>query len=395
MEEKHDDKSKLSWFWKWFLNNQAVTALLVILLVLLNILVFSKVSYIFSPIWEFLSIVGLPILFGGLLYYFLNPLVNALEKQGLSRVMSITVIFIGIIALITWGIVILIPKIQEQTMSFANNWPSYWKVIESKTNEFISQPIFSQYAEQLEQIAENVFDSVGSIVKGISKNTVLGLGSFIGTVANVVVTVVTTPFILFYLLKDGKGLGDSFVKLLPTKARKPTKKVLIDINKQVSQYIRGQLTVAFAVAVMFIIGFSIIGLDYSVTLGIFAGFLNLIPYIGSAIAMIPALLLALVSGPAMLIKVLIVFGLEQVIEGRFVSPIVLGSQLKIHPVTIIFVLLTAGKLFGVVGVIIGIPGYAALKVLITHLYEWYRTVSKLYEDDEVELEIETEKKPNV
>ena len=82
----------------------------------------------------------------------------------------------------------------------------------------------------------------------------------------------------------------------------------------------------------------------------------------------------------MLIKVLIVFAIEQTVEGRFISPLVLGSQLSIHPVTILVVLLTSGKLFGIVGVILGIPVYAAAKVIITH-FEWYQIVSGLYDED--------------
>ena len=151
------------------------------------------------------------------------------------------------------------------------------------------------------------------------------------------------------------------------------------MNQQVSSYIRGQLTVAFAVAVMFMIGFSIIGLEYSITLGIVAGVLNLIPYLGSFLAMIPAIFLGIVGGPVLLLKVIIVFVIEQTLEGRFVSPLVLGSQLSIHPITILFVLLTSGKLFGLVGVILGIPVYAAAKVIITNVFQWYKQVSGLYE----------------
>lgn len=89
----------------------------------------------------------------------------------------------------------------------------------------------------------------------------------------------------------------------------------------------------------------------------------------------------------MVLKVLIVFVVEQTIEGRVVSPLVLGSQLNIHPVTIIFVLLTSGKIFGFVGVVLGIPAYAALKVLVTYVFEWYKKVSSLYEDEEKPEEI--------
>ena len=138
---------------------------------------------------------------------------------------------------------------------------------------------------------------------------------------------------------------------------------------------------AFAVAIMFMIGFAVIGLEYAVTLGIIAGFLNLIPYLGSFLAMIPAIFLAIVAGPFMIIKVLIVFAVEQTIEGRLISPLVLGNQLSIHPVTILLVLLTSGKLFGIIGVILGIPVYAAAKVVITHVFEWYTTISSLYEEN--------------
>ncbi len=92
-------------------------------------------------------------------------------------------------------------------------------------------------------------------------------------------------------------------------------------------------------------------------------------------------LLAIVAGPFMIIKVLIVFAVEQTIEGRLISPLVLGNQLAIHPVTILLVLLTSGKLFGIIGVILGIPVYAAAKVVITHVFEWYTTISSLYEEN--------------
>lgn len=389
MKIKEEQEHRLSWFWKWFLNNKAVTGLLVVLLCLLIVLTFTKVSYLFEPVWQFFGVVGLPIVLSGILYYMLNPVVNWLEKKKIKRIWGITILFILIITLLTWGIVVLIPKLQEQTTSFIKNAPSYWHIIESKSNELFASPIFEQFRDPIEQASQNMFNSIGNTIQQLSKNAFQGIGSLVGAVANVVLALVTMPFILFYLLKDGKRLPEYFIKFLPNKVRKPTLNVLTDINKQVSQYIRGQLTVAFSVAVIFIIAFSLIGLEYSVTLGIMAGFLNLIPYLGSALAMIPAILLGIVAGPAMLIKVIIVFIVEQTIEGRFISPLVLGSQMNIHPVTIIFVLLTSGKLFGVVGVILGLPGYAAIKVLVTHIFEWYREVSSLYEEEQDDPDIIT------
>lgn len=378
---KGTEKRPLSWFWKWFLNNQAVTSLLVVLLVLLILFMFTKVSYLFEPIWQFLAIVGLPIILAGILYYLMNPAVDYLERKGIKRIYSIFGLFILVIGLIVWGVVVIVPKIQEQSMSFVENLPGYLDIIENKVNEILSDPIFSQVQDQLEASNEKLIASMTDIIQNLSRSTIQNIGSFFGAVATVVLAVITMPFILFYLLKDGRQLAPYFVKFLPTKMRKPSLTVLKEMNDQVSSYIRGQLTVAFAVAIMFMVGFSLIGLDYAITLGIAAGFLNLIPYLGSFLAMVPAVFLGIVGGPVLLVKVLVVFVIEQTIEGRLISPLVLGNELSIHPVTILLVLLTSGKLFGLVGVILGIPVYAAAKVIITHIFEWYTTVSSLYEEE--------------
>lgn len=392
---KETQKKPHSWFWKWFLNNQAVTSLLVILLILLILLLFTKVSYLFEPVWQFLAIVGLPIILAGILYYLMNPTVDYLERKGIKRIYSIFGLFILVVGLIVWGVVVIIPKIQEQSMSFADNLPGYLTIIENKVNEILSDPIFSQVQEQIEASNEKLISSLTDIVQNLSRSTIQNLGSFFGAVATIVLAVITMPFILFYLLKDGRKLAPYFVKFLPTKMRQPSLVVLKEMNDQVSSYIRGQLTVAFAVAVMFMIGFSIIGLDYAITLGIAAGFLNLIPYLGSFLAMIPAVFLGIVGGPVLLIQVLIVFVIEQTIEGRLISPLVLGNELSIHPVTILLVLLTSGKLFGLVGVILGIPVYAAAKVVITHVFKWYTRVSSLYEEEEPIPEAPPEDTPEV
>ena len=130
------------------------------------------------------------------------------------------------------------------------------------------------------------------------------------------------------------------------------------------------------------IGLPIIGLRYAVALAITAGFLNLVPFLGSFLAAIPMVIVGLaIGGPLMLVKVIIVLIIEQTLEGRFISPLVLGKQMSIHPITILFVLLTAGQILGVWGVLLAIPFYATLKVIIVHVYEWYREISVLYREE--------------
>lgn len=374
------DKLTFSWFWRWFLNNKVVTGLLIVLLLLVNTLILTKVAYLFTPFLDFLAIVGLPIIMAAILYYLMNPVVDFLEKKNVKRIYSILGLFVFVAGLLIWGVVVIIPKIQEQTISFVNNFPDYIKVVESSVDDVLANPLFSQVQEQLEASWEKIFAWMTKIIQNMSKATFENLGNFFGAVASVFIAIITMPFILFYLLKDGKKLAPYAVSYLPTKWRTPTLNVLKEMNQQVSSYIRGQLTVAFLVCLIFMIGFAIIGLDYAVTLGIIAGILNLIPYLGSFLAMIPAIFLGIVGGPILLLKVLIVFVVEQTLEGRFISPLILGNQLSIHPITILFVLLTSGKMFGLTGVILGIPVYAATKVLIKAIYQWYVNTSSLYEE---------------
>ncbi|MNI37614.1 pheromone autoinducer 2 transporter [compost metagenome] len=153
------------------------------------------------------------------------------------------------------------------------------------------------------------------------------------------------------------------------------------MNGQISHYIRGQIIVSFCIGILMYIGFLIIGLDYSLVLAIIASCTSIVPYLGPAIAITPALIIATVTSPFMLLKLIIVWTVVQLVEGKFISPQIMGKSLQMHPITIIFVILTAGNLFGVIGIILAVPGYAVLKVIATHLFQWFEMRSHLYDSE--------------
>ena len=375
-KEKH---FTLSWFFKWFLDNKAITVFLVTLLLGLNIFILSKISFLFFPVIDFLSVVMLPVILSGLLFYLLNPLVDLMEKYKINRVLAISIIFIIIAILLIIGLAVAIPNLQRQVVIFAQNVPSYLEDADRVIDDLVTKRLPDDFRPQLEQVLANFSTQATAWASNISSKAVNWVSALISGTSQVIVALIIMPFMLFYLLRDGKGLRDYITQFLPNKLREPVGKVLSEVNQQLSNYVRGQITVAVIVAIMFIILFKIIGLRYAVTLGITAGFLNLVPYLGSFLAMIPALVLGLIAGPVMLLKVIIVFIVEQTIEGRFVSPLILGSQLSIHPITILFVLLTSGSMFGIWGVLLGIPIYASAKVVISAIFDWYKGVSGLYE----------------
>ncbi|HFU3725196.1 TPA: AI-2E family transporter [Streptococcus suis] len=384
MEDKHQ-KFSLTWFFRLFLNSQAVTFLLVTLLTFLTIFIFSKISFLFRPIGSFLEIVLLPMILTGLLYYLLNPMVDWMEKHKISRTVGISILFVLISLLIIWGLAVAIPSIQEQVTSFAQNLPSNIQKIEGQVTGLLQDHRFEQFRPTALEMLNKVNDQIVAYAQKFSSSAVNWASNLISTASQIIVAILIMPFILFYLLRDGQYLNKHITQYLPTKWREPIGTVLSDVNGQLSNYVRGQVTVAIIVALMFSVMFSIIGLSYPITLGVMAGFLNLIPYLGSFLAMIPAVILGLIAGPIMLIKVLVVFMIEQTIEGRFVTPLIIGSSLSIHPITILFVLLTAGQMYGVLGVLLGIPIYASIKVLVKAAFEWYKAHSSLYEDEENEV----------
>lgn len=385
MEPKEKEFS-MSWFFRWFLDNKAITVFLVCLLIGLNLLVLSKISFIFTPIIEFISVIMLPVILAGLLYYLLNPLVDMMEKRKINRLVAITIVFVLITVLLIWGLAVVIPNLQAQIVSFFRNMPSYLKQSKKIIDDLLDSRLSEEFRPQIEQVTENISSQLTTWASKFSAQAVNWASNFVSAASQVIVAVIIMPFILFYLLRDGKNLKGYVTQFLPKKLREPAGQVLSDVNSQLANYVRGQITVAIIVAFMFMILFKIIGLRYGVTLAVVAGVLNLVPYLGSFLAMLPALVLGLIAGPVMLLKVIIVFIVEQTIEGRFVSPLILGSQLSIHPITILFVLLTSGSMFGIWGVLLGIPVYASAKVVITAIFKWYKVVSGLY-DDEVEEEV--------
>ena len=382
---------KKSWFWRMFLNNKTVTFLAIILLVLINILIFTQIGYLFNPVLQFLNLVAFPFVATVILYYLFEPIVNRMTLKGIDKRVSIFTIFIVILLLISWGVSFLVPVIQAQTRSFIDNIPTYRDTINRMMEESFFWPTTDRLFPNISEFfTEFDLSGVTEQLNPILTSTFGSLGSVLGTITQVVTGIFIIPVLLYYLLVEDKKIPNTILYYVPTKYRATVNRMMYQGNYQVSQYIRGQILVATIVGILFGIGYMIIGLDYGITLAVLAGVLNIIPYLGSFIAIIPALIVGLLTGPAMLLKVVLVLVIEQTIEGRFVSPQILGNSMKIHPITILLILLGAGRLFGVSGEILGVPGYEIIKVIFSELYGLYRERSGIYDDEEIPLPLQGE-----
>ena len=359
--------------------------LLILILIGLVVFIFREVSFIFNPLNVFMKTVVLPVVLALIFYYLLRPVLRLLERFKIPRIWGILIIFLGGIGLLTLLSVLVFPFLRGEFQNLIEEFPDYFMRLLNNTDQFLRNSLVGDYYRDSDFNIEALIATLPTGIADTLQATVTGIitrvTSWISTITGVILSIVIVPFILFYLLKDGDKLPDYFLKLLPPRFRDDTREVLRDADKQLGAYIQGQLIVAFCIGVMVYIGFLIIGMDYALLLGALAMVTSIVPYIGPAIAITPAAIIALVTSPFMLVKLAIVWTVVQLVEGNLISPQVMGKTMYIHPVTIIFVLLTAGSLFGVVGVILGIPMYALLRVIVSHLYKLFKRRYNRYETD--------------
>ncbi|MBD5431398.1 MAG: AI-2E family transporter [Lactobacillus sp.] len=379
MENK---KRKATLFDKWFLNNRFSVILFNLLLFFLIIWVFNKISFVLNPAWVFISAILPPIILAGIQFYIMNPVVDWLEKRfKVPRVLTITLLFIFVVVILIWIINTIIPIVQNQINALIENWPHIWNDAVKTTQKALNDP-------RLQSVRGNIDNMLGDAQKTLFKsskdtiNTTIGnISSAVSIITMVGMTLMTAPFILFFMLKDGHQLRPFITKFAPQRWQSGLSGLLHDINSAVAAYVRGQLIVAFWVGVIFSIGYSVIGLPYGYALAILAAVLNLIPYFGTFIAFIPVVVIGIMTSVPMLIKVLIVFAIEQTLEGRLISPLVMGNKLAMHPITTILLLIGASAVWGLWGVVFGIPLYACLKIIVSRVYNYYRQVSDVFNDE--------------
>lgn len=171
MEQKEKHFS-LSWFFKWFLDNKAITVFLVTLLLGLNLFILSKISFLFSPVLDFLAVVMLPVILSGLLYYLLNPIVDWMEKHKVNRVIAITIVFVIIALFIIWGLAVAIPNLQRQVLTFARNVPVYLEDIDRIVNGLVAQHLPDDFRPQLEQVLTNFSSQATVLASKVSSQAV-------------------------------------------------------------------------------------------------------------------------------------------------------------------------------------------------------------------------------
>lgn len=383
--------------WSSFLGGyDLIYTLSVVILLGIVLFLFNQLNFIFEPIVLIVSNILMPFVIALLMYYLFNPIIGFLEKHKVKRLWGVILLYFSVVLFIGLLVALLIPMLQEQLTSFIDNFPTFIDNIITSGSGWIEGLPFGEEVETWIQEGESFINEIpGNIGQYLSEGFT-GVSSVISGVTNVVITIATFPIILFFLLKDEKRFFNAVLSIVPPKWRDGLVYVSSEINTQVGAYVKGQLIVATSVGVMLFIGFTIIGLDYSGILAVSAGFLSIIPYIGPTLSFFPALIVALINSPWMVLKLLIVWMVVQFVDGNLVEPNVMGKQLSVHPLTIIVVLLVMGDLLGLFGLIFGVPIYAIIKVIVAYFFRQFKKrYNTYYGDIAGEYEIKSAEQANL
>ncbi|WP_018924589.1 AI-2E family transporter [Salsuginibacillus kocurii] len=341
-----------------------------VVLILLAINLAVMVPFIFHPISVAISALAPVLIIGGVLYYILRPLVNWMKiKMPVPlAILIIFGLFSGIVALI---VMFAGPIFMAQINHLIDNIPQFV----NDTQEWIDQVLESEWVRYIEEEA-NLQDIDASMItdqmSGFLSNIGANVMNFFSIIFSVIMVIVVLPFVLFFLLKDAHKLPDNILYFLPSDQKDEGRRILHDMDETLSAYIQGQAIVSVCVGILSLIAYLIIGIDYPMVLALIAMFTNLIPFIGPFIGTIPAVIVALFQDPLLALWVILAIVIIQQIESNLISPNVMGHKLRVHPLTIILLLILAGNLAGVIGLILAIPAYAVSKVILSNVYRLLR-----------------------
>ncbi|WP_054750854.1 AI-2E family transporter [Lacticaseibacillus thailandensis] len=337
-----------------------------LLLLALLIFVCTKISFIFAPLRTFFSTLLGPFLIAGFLYYLLRPLVKLLMKLKMKRRAANITAFVLLLVLVIGGLAVLIPHITSQVVNIVQNLPQLAGRVQKLANQLAGTDIAQGLG--LDAVVKKLDFDNQKLIKYLANllgDNATEISSIVSWIGNALVNIFMAPIILYFLMKNGDRLSGNIQRFCPPARRPFVANLLHRVNTTVETYFTGQFTDMLIVAILSCIGYYIVGTPYALAIGFTAGVMNMVPYIGPWLGAVPAVLVAMtVSWQNVLWAVVVAVAVQQ-IDNNFVYPNVIGKTLDISPLTVIVILLTAGNIWGLLGVILGIPAYAVVKTVLT------------------------------
>jgi predicted PurR-regulated permease PerM len=330
--------------------------------------------------WLFyqLSPVLMPFFLSALLAYLADPIVDKLEAKKLSRTLSVSIVFAVLFLVALLLLLVILPLLSAQIGALFKRLPDYLSVFQSTVVPWLNSiglPVDSFDINTLKQALAKYWSEVGQIAGGVF-SYITGSGvAVLQWLANLILV----PVVTFYLLRDWDLIIARFRELLPRRHAAKFIELTLECDDMLAAFIRGQLMVMFALSTIYTIGLAMIGLELSLLVGIIAGVVSFVPYLGLIVGIGLAGLAAFFQFHEWLpiVMVVLVFGVAQVVEGVVLTPRFVGERIGLHPVAVIFSVLAGGQLFGFAGVLLALPAAAVIMVLLRYAHRRYLT-SQIY-----------------
>ncbi|MDT2827071.1 AI-2E family transporter [Enterococcus viikkiensis] len=352
-----------------------------IVLTIIGIYFLLQMPNIFKPVLGMLSAILLPLLTAGFLYYMFDPIVVFLEERGgVPRVVGFLISFVVLAVVIVLIMMNVVPKMIEQTVQLTQSLPMYAEESGRWLNELANKEEFKNFNLEEQLASANL--TINNLVKLGIVSVTSSLSRIMSFAMKFLVLLFTVPFILIFMFKDGHKFLDAVSQFFPLSIRKELRQTVRELNETLSAYISSTVLDAFIIGILSFIAMTIFGQPYSLLLAIFCGVTNIIPYVGPFIGAVPAMIVGLFVSPLQALYMAISVLVIQQLDGNLIKPLLFGKSLNIHPLTIILVLIGAGSVAGIGGMLICIPVYAVIKTLIINIHKIYqlRRESQLFKD---------------
>ena len=325
-----------------------------------------------------------PFAIAAVLAYLGDPLVDRLEKISvwrwkIGRTLAVVLVFVLMLSILTLVLLIVVPMLVEQVRLLVQRFPEWIEWYSSTALPWLADKAGgelenfdpAQFSDMLKAYWKEISTAAFKVIDLVSQGGM--------AVAAVLTNLVLIPVVTFYLLRDWDLLVGGIHDLLPRNMEGEISRMAGDVDRVLGAFFRGQLMVMLALGLIYTIGLSVVGIELAVLIGMGAGLLSIVPYLGSIVGVLVAAGAAVYQFHDMYhgLMVLLVFGFGQAAEGMYLTPKLVGNQIGLHPVTVIFAVLAGGQLFGFLGILLALPVAAALNVLVRDMHQKYRT-SSLY-----------------
>lgn len=325
----------------------------------------------------YMSSIFFPLLLAFVIAYVLDPVVDRLERPYFPRGLICGLIVLLLIVIFILILIYFVPKLFDEIISFAKSIPDYIEKIKTLLEPHIKK-LHDRYPIEVDKVIKSFSTEVEKKLPAIAENaTNIFLDTFTNLLGFVLglIKLIFIPIFTFFLLKDIDKIKVWIKNHLPFKYKDRIVSLFEEIDSVLGSYLRGQLLICLVIGIYYSIGFVLIGVPFGLMFGILIGTVNFVPYMGVFIGVIPAILLTLAETGSFT-KILLIFILylaQQIWDGMYMTPSILGKKVGLHPVFILLSLMIFGKLFGIIGILIAVPTSAVLKVLIKRWLESYQT----------------------